>query len=169
MKRQIAEKLFIFVLLVFINGCGSDKQTIENSDSSQELTGEKAILEEDKETKPEKILEETLKVETAPPPVAPPKTKEVEDKQETIAKAGPFYVLGCCKTKSQRSAPCCCNEVIEKYKGMKTTNDVKLADYNTTDPILGNCRKINGKRFEKIDYPIVEEEEDDEDNYDDLF
>lgn len=71
-----------------------------------------------------------------------------------------FLDLGCCDDEAKRTEICCCNAVLEEYRSLVESDDSKLGEYNMSDPILGNCKKLMAKEFDLVDNPIIEEEED---------
>ncbi len=84
----------------------------------------------------------------------PPANKEVEARIVEQANQSPFKDLGCCADEKRRKAePCCCDEVLEKYKQMKAAKDKNLGQLKMSDPILAVCRKKLRKQFDAVDYP----------------
>lgn len=81
-----------------------------------------------------------------------------------------FLWLGCCQDESKRVKPCCCEAILKEYATLyeqhAETNPLKISNLSTTDPLLGNCKKIMRTAFESIDNPPPK---DSTDNFDDLF
>ncbi len=128
---------FLFVALMFGNFFGSCKC---NGDTSNETIAVDSLGLDP--TKPQPVL-------AVPPPS--PVVEEIVQRQKNNS---PFKGLGCCSEPAPKnSEPCCCNEVLEKYRQMKAAKDKNLGELKMKDPILAICRGKLNKEFEAIDYP----------------
>lgn len=80
----------------------------------------------------------------------------------------PFYELGCCKEEGKLGEPCCCNDLIKKYKEIRyQDNDQLITQVKSEDPLFLGCKSKSKyrSRLEAIDseyYESLKKEESEE-------